>query len=77
MNEATRHEIVQRHQQGVSRRAIAKELGISRGAVGRVLSQVQAQRDGQAALMPKPRRRGSILDAYEPILRTCSPSIRI
>ncbi|HMC63891.1 MAG: IS21 family transposase [Planctomycetota bacterium] len=69
MNEATRHEIVQRHQQGTSRRAIARELGISRGAVGRVLAQVQAQRDGQAAPVPKPRRRGSILDAYEPILQ--------
>jgi transposase len=69
MNEAMRHEIVQRHQQGASQRAIAKGLGISRGAVGRVLAQVQAQRDGPAAPLPKPRRRGSILDAYEPILK--------
>jgi transposase len=69
MNEATRHEIVQRHQAGVSNRRIAKELGISRGAVGRVLAQVQAQRDGPAAPKPKPHRRGSILDAYEPILK--------
>jgi transposase len=69
MTEATRHEIVQRHQQGASRRAIARELGITRGAVARVLAQVQAQRDGQAAPLPKPRRRGSILDAYEPILK--------
>jgi len=69
MTEAMRHEIVQRHQQGASRRAIARELGITRGAVARVLAQVQAQRDGQAAPLPKPRRRGSILDAYEPILK--------
>ncbi|MGZ5195828.1 MAG: IS21 family transposase [Ramlibacter sp.] len=69
MNEATRHEIVQRHQAGASMRAIARELGISRGAVARVLVLVQAQRDGPAASLPKPRRRGSILDAYEPILK--------
>jgi transposase len=69
MNEAMRHEIVQRHQQGASRRRIARELGISRGAVDRVLAQVQAQRDGPAAPRPVPRRRGSLLDAYEPLLR--------
>ena len=69
MNEATRHEIMQRHQQGASIRVIAKELGISRGAVGRVLAQIQAQRESQASPLPKPCRRGSILDAYEPILK--------
>jgi transposase len=67
MNEALRHEIVQRQQHGASIRSIAKALGIARGAVGRVLAQVQAQRDGPAALVPKPRRRGSLVDAYEPI----------
>jgi transposase len=69
MNEAIRHEIVQRRQQGASIRAIAKELGISRGAVGRVLAQIEAQRDGQAPPAPRPKRRGSILDEYEPILQ--------
>jgi transposase len=69
MNEAMRHDIVQRHQQGASIRSIAKELGISRGAVGRALALVQAQRDGPTAALPRPRQRGSILDAYEPILR--------
>ncbi|HZQ35115.1 MAG TPA: IS21 family transposase, partial [Dehalococcoidia bacterium] len=69
MNEALRQEIVLRQQQGASRRAIARELGISRGTVGRVLAQVQAQRDGQAAALPRPRPRGSSLDAYEPFLR--------
>lgn len=68
MNEALRHAIVQRHQQGASIRLIAKELGISRGAVGRALALVQAQRDGSTTPLPRPRRRGSILDAYEPIL---------
>jgi transposase len=68
MNEALRHTIVQRHQQGASIRAIAKELGISRGAVGRALAQVQAQRDGGSAALPKPRRRDSLLDPYQPLL---------
>ena len=35
MNEALRHEIVQRQQAGTSARAIARALGISRGAVRR------------------------------------------
>ena len=69
MNEALRQEIVQRHQEGASMRAIARELGISRGAVARVLAKVQAQRDGQTAPLPKPRRRGSLLDEYELILK--------
>jgi transposase len=69
MNEAMRHEIVQRHQQKASIRTIAKELGISRGAVGRVLAQVQARRDGQEAPPLLPKRRRSILDEYEPILK--------
>jgi IS30 family transposase len=46
MNEATRLEIVQRHQQGASMRLIAKELGIARRTVGRVLARVEAQRTG-------------------------------
>ena len=69
MNEALRHEIVQRHQAGASIRAIAAALGISRGSVGRVLTQLQAQRDGPTAPVPKPRRRGSMLDTYLPILQ--------
>jgi len=69
MNEATRHEIVQRRQTGMSMRAIAEELGISRGAVYRALARVQAQRDGQAAPLPRARGRGSVVDAFEPILK--------
>jgi transposase len=48
---------------------IAKELGISRGAVGRVLAQVQAQRQGEGQAVPKPKQRPSIIDEYEPILK--------
>jgi transposase len=69
MTEELRHEIVQRRQSGMSLRAIAEELGISRGSVYRALARVQAQRDGQAAPVPRTRRRGSIVDAFEPILK--------
>jgi transposase len=69
MTEEMRHEIAQRRQSGMSLRAIAEELGISRGAVYRALARVQAQRDGQAAPSPRARRRGSVVDAFEPILK--------
>jgi transposase len=68
LNEALRHEIVQQHQAGLSQRAIAQALGISRKVVRNVLDRLRAQRDGQAASLPKPRR-GSIIDEYEPILK--------
>jgi transposase len=69
MTEEMRHEIVQRRQSGLSLRAIAEELGLSRGAVARALARVRAQRDGQAAQLSPPRKRGSIIDAFEPILK--------
>src|SRR5271166_5591148 len=65
MTEELRHEIMQRRQSGMSLRAIAEELGISRGAVARV----QAQRDGRAAPSPRPRPRRSIIDPFELILK--------
>ena len=69
MTEEMRHEIVQRRQSGMSLRVIAEELGVSRGAVGRVLARVQAQREGRAAPSPGPRPRTSIIDPFEPILK--------
>jgi transposase len=69
MTEEQRHEIVQRRQSGMSLRAIAEDLGISRGAVARALARVQAQRDGRAAPSPRPRPRQSIIDPFEPILK--------
>ena len=71
MTEELRHEIVQRRQSGLSMRAIAEELGISRGAVARALARVQAQRDGRAAPWPgpRPRPRKSIIDPFEPIVK--------
>ena len=44
-------------------------MGISRRAVACVLAQVQTQREGRAAPDPKPHRRVSIIDEYEPILK--------
>src|SRR5882672_10437327 len=69
MTEELRHEIVQRRQRGMSMRAIAEELGLSRGAVARALARVQAQRDGRATPSPRPRPRISIIDPFEPILK--------
>ena len=69
MKETLRHEIVQRYQAGASMRAIARELGISRGTVTRVLRRRQAQRVGQAEPPPRSRPRPSIIDPFEPILK--------
>jgi transposase len=71
MDEAMRHEVVQRHQAGASVRSIARDLGISRGAVVRALARVQEQRQGRAAPASGPRRRprNSIVDPFEPILQ--------
>jgi transposase len=69
MNEATRLEIVQRRQQGASVRSIAMALGISRGAVDRVLARVEAQRTGSSPRRTPLRRRGSIIDEFEPLLK--------
>jgi transposase len=69
MDEALRHEVVQRHQAGASIRAIARDLGISRGAVVRALARVQAQRAGRAGPVPRPRPHQSIVDAFDPLLK--------
>ena len=72
MNEQLRNQIVQRRQAGASIRGIARALGIARQSVERTLAQVAAQRAGQTSppTMPQPpRRRPSLLDAYEPVLR--------
>jgi transposase len=69
MTEAMRLEIVQRRQSGMSMRAIAEELGLSRGAVARALVRVQAQRQGSAEPSRRSRLRPSILDPFEPLLK--------
>jgi transposase len=68
MDEATRHEVVQRHQAGASIRSIARDLGISRRAVVRVLARLRAQREGRATT-PRPGPRHSIVDPFEPVLK--------
>jgi transposase len=73
MNEATRNEIVRRHQARASMRRIARELGITRHTVKAVLARVEAERAGSAAppagLPPVPQRRASQLDEHEAFLR--------
>ena len=69
MTEELRHEIVQRRQSGMSMRAIAEELGISRGAVARALARVQAQREGRTPSRQTAHHAGSIVDPFEPILK--------
>jgi transposase len=72
MNQAVRNAIVERRQAGASVRGIARELGIARQSVQRVLDQVAAERTGavKSAHVPRPpRRRPSQLDSYEPLLR--------
>jgi transposase len=68
MDETLRHEVVQQHQAGASVRAIARDLGVSRGAVARVLARLRAQREGRATT-PRPRPRSSIVDPFEPVLK--------
>lgn len=71
MKEELRHDIVQRFQQGQAQRHIARELGLSRHTVARVLrevSQERAQGNVPLPLRPAPPRSCAI-DAYEPKLR--------
>ena len=68
MNQQKRNEIIGRWQAGASIRKIARALGLARNTVSKVLSQVQARREGDALQSP-PRRRVRQLDRREPFLQ--------
>jgi transposase len=65
MTELTRDEIIRRWHAGSSIRRIARELGLARNTISRVLRQVEARRAGTAS---PPLRRPSRLDPYEPVI---------
>ena len=72
MTEEIRHAIVRRHQEGVSIRQIARELGLARQTVRETLRRWQAERDTAnptAALPARRQRRSSLLDAYDDAIR--------
>jgi len=71
MKAELRQDIVQRWQQGQSQRSMARELGVSRRTVARVLAKVSQERSQgnvPPELQPAPRRAGA-LDAYATKLR--------
>jgi len=70
MNESTRHEIIRRHQQGASVRRIAAELTLARQTVRDVIRRWHAVRANPSAALPAaPRRRTSLLDAFDDAIR--------
>lgn len=71
MNEELRNEIVRRQQAKMSLRRIEAELHVSRRTIQRVLAQREAERggEGSAGLPAPPKRRKSLLDAYEDHIR--------
>jgi transposase len=68
MTEEIRHEIVRRHQGGASIRRIAEDLDLARQTVRDAIVRWEAERTGPTAL-PTPRRRASVLDAYDAAIR--------
>jgi transposase len=68
MTEATRHEIVRRHQGGASIRRIAADLGLARQTVRAAIRRWHAERDGTGPAAT-PHRRSSKLDAFDDAIR--------
>lgn len=72
MDERTRNEIVRRQREGATQRQIARELGVSRRTVGRVLQRLEAERSGQAPAPGTPQpaaHRPGQLDEHEAFIR--------
>ena len=70
MNDELRSEVLRRKYGGQSGRDIARDLHLSRKTVARVLAEHRQQRAHGATGQAKPRQgRGSLVDAYEPVLR--------
>jgi transposase len=68
MTEPKRNEIISRWRAGSSIRRIARELGLSRNTVSRVLEEIEARRAGGPDSSPT-RRRPSRLDPYLAIIK--------
>jgi len=70
MNEDLRNEIVRRRQGGASVRQIALDLGLARQTVREVIRRREAERIAAPGAAPAPpRRRSSLLDAYDDRIR--------
>jgi transposase len=67
MTESKRNEIISRWRAGSSIRKIARDLGLARNTVSRVLVQIEAQRTGHER--SPIRRRPSRLDHFEPFIQ--------
>lgn len=71
MNEQTRNEIVRRSLSGQSQRSIARQLGMSRPTVRRVIEQYHRRRDEAGADCPElPRKRASRRSLLDPFRNT-------
>ena len=64
MTEIERLEIVRRHHQGASFRAIARALRVDRKTVAHVIHTYAQHRETPSSALPRPRPRRSQLDAY-------------
>jgi transposase len=70
MNDDLRSEVIRRWHGKQSMRGIARELGIARSTVAKVIVEHQQQRAAGATGLPAPRqRRGSLVDPFEDKLR--------